>query len=204
MRTVLNVHPPPDVKAYVHRVGRTGRAGQAGTALTLLSPGDAALASQIEDALSGDRLRNEIRQRKAACRSGIALTLLSPGDAALACQIKDGGFSCRHFAARLATPNLLAVGMFASRLFLCNRPAEVQHHRWAVPQRIVAFDYLRMRLWRCSSPSPNGAQIQTNTEHKQNKTCATQRGGRLPPCTTTRRRRPATLQAARRRVRSWC
>lgn len=53
VRTVVNVHPPPDVKTYVHRVGRTGRAGQSGTAVSLLSPGDATLAKQLEDALSG-------------------------------------------------------------------------------------------------------------------------------------------------------
>ena len=58
VRTVVNVHPPPDVPTYVHRVGRTGRAGQAGTAVSLLSPRDATLAGQIEAALSGE-LRDE-------------------------------------------------------------------------------------------------------------------------------------------------
>lgn len=53
VRTVVNVHPPPDVRTYVHRVGRTGRAGQSGTAVSLLAPGDAALANQIEQSLSG-------------------------------------------------------------------------------------------------------------------------------------------------------
>lgn len=54
VRTVVNVHPPPDVPTYVHRVGRTGRAGQAGTAVSLLAPRDATLAGQIEAALSGE------------------------------------------------------------------------------------------------------------------------------------------------------
>jgi superfamily II DNA/RNA helicase len=54
VRTVVNVHPPPDVPTYVHRVGRTGRAGQAGTAVSLLSPQDATLAGQVEAALSGE------------------------------------------------------------------------------------------------------------------------------------------------------
>lgn len=54
VRTVVNVHPPPDVRTYVHRVGRTGRAGQAGTAVSLLAPSDAGLANQIEQALSGE------------------------------------------------------------------------------------------------------------------------------------------------------
>lgn len=54
VRTVVNVHPPPDVRTYVHRVGRTGRAGQAGTAVSLLAPRDAVLAGQIEAALSGE------------------------------------------------------------------------------------------------------------------------------------------------------
>lgn len=51
---MVNVHPPPDVPTYVHRVGRTGRAGQAGTAVSLLAPRDATLAGQIEAALSGE------------------------------------------------------------------------------------------------------------------------------------------------------
>ena len=55
VRTVVNVHPPPSVAAYVHRAGRTGRAGQAGTALSLLSPGDVGLRAQLEEALSGAR-----------------------------------------------------------------------------------------------------------------------------------------------------
>ena len=51
---MVNVHPPPDVRTYVHRVGRTGRAGQQGTAVTLLSPRDATLANEVEEALSGE------------------------------------------------------------------------------------------------------------------------------------------------------
>lgn len=51
VRTVVNVHPPSSVASYVHRVGRTGRAGAAGAALTLTSPKDAHLVSQLEEAL---------------------------------------------------------------------------------------------------------------------------------------------------------
>ena len=53
VRTVVNVHPPPTVEAYVHRVGRTGRAGAPGAAVSLLSPQDASLAAVLETALSG-------------------------------------------------------------------------------------------------------------------------------------------------------
>lgn len=53
VRTVVNVHPPPTVASYVHRVGRTGRAGLAGAALTLTSPRDDELVAQLEEALQG-------------------------------------------------------------------------------------------------------------------------------------------------------
>mmetsp|Transcript_21210 Transcript_21210/g.63839 ORF Transcript_21210/g.63839 Transcript_21210/m.63839 type:complete len:639 (-) Transcript_21210:2475-4391(-) len=55
VRTVVNVHPPPTVEAYVHRVGRTGRAGAPGAAVSLLSPMDAALTAQLAAALSDAR-----------------------------------------------------------------------------------------------------------------------------------------------------
>ena len=64
---MLNVHPPPSLDAYVHRVGRTGRAGQAGAALTLFGPGDMALAKQLETTLSGDPAG--LRQDCAHCHS---------------------------------------------------------------------------------------------------------------------------------------
>lgn len=48
VRTVINYQPPPSVASYTHRVGRTGRAGHAGIAVTLLSPIDDAVRTQLD------------------------------------------------------------------------------------------------------------------------------------------------------------
>ncbi|KAK9849492.1 hypothetical protein WJX84_000973 [Apatococcus fuscideae] len=51
--TVINVDCPAEVSKYVHRVGRTGRAGQSGTALTLFTPEDRKLQTELEASLAG-------------------------------------------------------------------------------------------------------------------------------------------------------
>lgn len=42
---VLSLDPPPDLAAYVHRVGRTGRAGRRGRAVTYLDPSNSLATS---------------------------------------------------------------------------------------------------------------------------------------------------------------
>ena len=45
---VVNFDIPIDTESYVHRIGRTGRAGASGLAVTLVSPSDMRLVSDIE------------------------------------------------------------------------------------------------------------------------------------------------------------
>jgi len=45
---VINYDIPHDPEVYVHRIGRTGRAGRAGIAITLISPRERRLLSEIE------------------------------------------------------------------------------------------------------------------------------------------------------------
>ncbi|KAL3136078.1 hypothetical protein ABBQ32_007103 [Trebouxia sp. C0010 RCD-2024] len=51
VKTVINVDTPASVASYVHRVGRTGRAGQSGVALTLFTPQDTNLQTQLSSSL---------------------------------------------------------------------------------------------------------------------------------------------------------
>jgi len=45
--TVINMHMPPDVTRYIHRVGRTARAGTVGRAISLIGEKDRNLFKQI-------------------------------------------------------------------------------------------------------------------------------------------------------------
>lgn len=49
---VINLDPPTESKAYLHRVGRTGRAGKKGIALTLLTESQRRLVRRFESELS--------------------------------------------------------------------------------------------------------------------------------------------------------
>lgn len=46
---VINAEVPKDLEFFIHRVGRTGRNGLCGTSITLYSPADEILISEVED-----------------------------------------------------------------------------------------------------------------------------------------------------------
>ncbi|MCD8500637.1 MAG: C-terminal helicase domain-containing protein [Bacillaceae bacterium] len=48
---IINLHPPVDADAYVHRAGRTGRAGKTGTVISIVTPKETFIVSKFEKAL---------------------------------------------------------------------------------------------------------------------------------------------------------
>ena len=48
---IINLHPPVDADAYVHRAGRTGRAGKTGTVISIVTPKEKFIVSKFEKAL---------------------------------------------------------------------------------------------------------------------------------------------------------
>ena len=57
------------MQTYVHRVGRTGRAGQAGTAITIFTPADSALRTELEQQLGGQPASTSASNGAAATHS---------------------------------------------------------------------------------------------------------------------------------------
>ena len=53
VETVVNCDMAKTVRSYIHRVGRTGRAGKGGTCVSLLTDGDAAMATGVAGSLGG-------------------------------------------------------------------------------------------------------------------------------------------------------
>lgn len=49
---IINLHPPVDADAYVHRAGRTGRAGKSGTVISIVTPKEKFIISKFEKALN--------------------------------------------------------------------------------------------------------------------------------------------------------
>lgn len=48
---IINLHPPVDADAYVHRAGRTGRMGKSGTVISIVTPQEKFIMSKFEKAL---------------------------------------------------------------------------------------------------------------------------------------------------------